>query len=312
MEDLFTSLAPTYILSKIVGTVPYKPVGIKGERTFDISNITSFYGTIIVLCHVVLSIWLYIDYCYNSIVQLNISQMMFLLQSVADVTLIITILYSNYNYRHYQVTLGKKLALLDKDLKQIGVFSNYRTMSKYSSLRILVEIILAIIYVQLIFFTINSRTKIQLYIYVLNYILDILIKFSVFLQLENWILMLCERFDTIHDHFINSHKDMSLSAKIDRSSFICAIGKTASIHKKLCAYVKEINDMYSFQLLVTVALAFALLLTHAFNICRYIITTNLDDQESLLYSIYSVVYNSIKMLIICSLCSRLGYKVGEK
>lgn len=307
MEDLFTSLLPGYIISKVIGTVPYNPVGVKGERKFEISKPTCIYGLILFICHVFLTVWLYID-IYN--MDEKIWSVMVLMQCIANIILILTLLWSNYYYRNNQIILLNIIAELDAELKQIGVFPKYRKIFKYSCARIVMEIALDCTCYLLIFYVDTGVFNNQLYPYFAIYTLDTFLKFSIFLQLENWLLILCERFDAIHDNLISAHEDILHFAKSDRSGLICAIGKTASTHKKLCCYIKKLNDMYSFQLLMTTAFVFAILLTHTFNVCRFIIRKNSVDYASVLNSAYWIIYHSLKFLILCSLCSRLGTKVG--
>lgn len=307
MDDLFTSLLPAYIISKVIGTVPFNPVGVKGERKFEINNVTCIYGLILTTCHALLTIWVYIR-IFTSDGEKVYGVMLFL-QCVGDMGLILTILCSNYYYKNDQVVLLNIIAELDVELKQMGVLPNYRKIMKYSCARIAMEIVLICVCYLMVFYADDGISGKRLYLYFSNYILGMMLKFSVFLQLENWLLILCERFNAIRENLVSVLEVTSQYAKSDHSRLICAIGKTASTHKKLCSYVKKLNDMYSWQLLITITLVFVILLTHMFNFCRFIIRMNSVDTASVINSVFWLGYYSIKILILCSLCSGLSGKV---
>lgn len=302
MEDLFTSLRPVYYFSKASGIFLYKPVGTAGNRSFVVHKSALIYCLVAILMCLPLVAESFVKDAQEMVLVVISS-----LQALTNATLVVTNIVCNIYYTRTQVTLLNALVDFDRRANRFGIFINY----KQSFRRILFRIAVEVFMVTLFLFIYRGKEW-PLYIKILwlvPYFTNKLVKMSVIIHFEAWIILFNERFTALYQNLLEviSNVNLALCAKEYLNHIVV---ETSDMHLTLSTIAGKVNRIYSIQLLMFVTLNFVLLLVIAYVLCCEIFLHNMTNSE-FVTSVFWLFYNAMNMAITCVLCATLIKNVSR-
>lgn len=299
MEDLYSSLKPSYFATKIIGSTSYK---ISSRNGFESCLFNIIYGLVVLTIHTYVDFCLYMTWFKDYKNLEPIYKFVFLFQAKANSFLLIFMFISIIYSRKQQIALLTKVSLLDEQLKKTAVFPNHTNIYKYSKSRISLELLFLITYT-IVQYNFNEYVRKECLIkFIINDIVDTYMKFCCYIQFEILILLICERFDALHSSLQSAVEDLIINQ-------IVIIKKTTVLLRDLTNLTRDVNKIYSVQLLLIVSYFFVTILLNIYHFCCDIIDYKEKFNFTLFLDAFWSLYYFLIMINFCRLCSKLKNKV---
>lgn len=306
MDDLFISVKLLYYLSRLFGLSCYVPSKVNGERVFKKNLFSVQYGCVFITCHGLCSIILY-NYFYKYRNFEIILRIVFRLQVNGLIFYFFTLLHMHIYKSSEFVIILNQLFTCDEQLKLLGISVDYKYVYKYT----IKIIILEFIFYSLIFIFVKLELN-QLF-YIIIHFVEIWVRLIFLLYFEIFIIFLQQRYlalnKNLHRYIYYITHESSREHSYSHLSQLCT--KTAKIHRNLHKIFQNVNDVFSFNLLVYFSLIFTIQLTHIYSIASKIINFEIvTDFDQLISSLYWITYYMVQAYIVIFLCSRLAKDVS--
>lgn len=302
MEDLFTSLRPVYYFAKASGIFLYKPVGTAGNRSFVVHKSVLIYCLVAILMCLSLVTDSFVKHSREMVLVVISS-----LQALTNTTLIVTNIVCNIYYTRTQVTLLNALVDFDRRANRFGIFINYKQSFRRILFRIVVEL-----FMFTLFLCVYKSNEMPFYVKILwlvPYFTNKLVKMSVIIHFEAWIILFNERFIALYQNLLDVISNVNL-ALCGKEYLNHIVVETSDMHLTLSTIAGKVNRIYSIQLLMFVTLNFVLLLVMAYVLCCEIFLQTMTN-SNFLTAVYYLFYNAMNMSITCVLCATLIKNVSR-
>lgn len=305
-DDVYISIIPVYYMSKCFGLASYVPVKENGIRKFKNNLNYVVYGCIYTTCHVLCCFYIS-NFYYNFLGSEAILKSTLILQVNGLVLFVFTFLFI-YICKHSKYVSVLNLILeCDRSIKKFGIFIDYKYINTFSIKIMFFEVAVYLIMYVLMDFN-SSSPNIALAFFRL---LDTLLKLSILLYYEIFILMLQQRYLAL-----NNILRMAIYYKTNKPTHfetvyhINILLKITQIYKYLFKIVKNVNDIYSVQLLVYIAIFFVNEVTHIYGACTTIIhAKNYKDLKNISNPVLWLSYYAVHIFIIIISSSKLTQNV---
>lgn len=304
MEDLSNSIHPLYLFLKYSGMLSYKILKRNRKVHFRSCLRSIFFGFIVLLIHTLTDIFFYVDWFDKTLLLEPIYQMVFFVQTKAN-TLVLVIVFTSIIYnKERQVQFFNSIVDFDDELRLMGIFPNHKKIQKYIYSRFAMDLFVWVSF-SLVTYNFNSYLLDDSRIYYFLYnTVNTLIKICVYLHFETCVLIVSERFESVHNYLISI-----VSEKCESFQLSEAIKKTAEFHKNLCVVTQIINEIYSLQLLIITSFCFVTILQYAYDICCKIIDFDINKINIMILDFFWIVYFALILILFCRVCAQLNKQV---
>lgn len=315
MNDMYVAIKPAYYLSKLLIMTNYNPIIKNGKITYCIENnvFRKYFGIIIQLIVTIILSHFIIQNFISNLNKADIAMKYFFVFQIIFITYFMVIISVSYFFTNNKYAfILNKIQQNDDEMKVLGMFTNNRAIRKNSIGIIFEKIIFSILLFCVTILNVLKAGYIEenlILTYIFNTV-SALYSLCHFLHFYIFIMIVSERFKLLKDLmkvYLTENKYLNRD-----NDLIIMLQKSSGVYRKLCEIVKDVNSLFSIQLLVHIAKIFFLILLHMYTT---FVTTSHKFRDlfkfSVSRSIYFLVANGIDFAILLLICVQLKRYVSN-
>lgn len=293
MEDIWIPLSPVYQISRVFGHATYNTRGDIKNRKLYSSNALKVYSFVILIFFGISTYLLQILYTETKIQKVLTVHIFISINNILN----ISASFQNILREKNIILCIQKLIFIDKNIKALGLFPDYRKE------RLLVVLLIALQYSLIVLYYIAVWLVNPFYESIFTYFFLFLkksISVIVLLQVEIWMMLIRNRLNLLKNNLVYSARNIC-SPTILRKVF----SKTARLHEELCCVIRILNKFYSKSMLIST------IMTVSYTIMiGYEITLNVANTRKIASYSTSIATHILFFVIAVYYCSQVTNAVS--
>lgn len=312
MDNIVSSVAPVYYVSKIFGMTIYKISSTGDNLKFVLCKKSMAYGCSVVSTTILLFIYLfyYIQYTPNTEL---ILKMVFILQVKLSNVYLLSVIGTILFYSNSYIKCLNDFLDIDKKLRTLAIFINYKSVFKNLINLIFLELLFMVMAL-VIFYMYAEGLNMNLYL--LSCFSYMCIRTTAVLQFQFIIMVIQEAYKALQENLAEFLAHYNTSNILVHKEITTTLCKTGHLYKKLGSILRVVNNIYGVQLLMYTAHAFLDILTHTYNIFLILLSRPTAGEQNdvrykqLLMSTLWVAYFTTGLILLIHFCAKLTNDVS--